>query len=205
VPHADWCWRFVDNQKRVAQGPYDFVMDGDSITDGWQGGGQSVWKQRWANIKVLDNGISGDQVQHVLWRVQHGDLDGLDPKLIMLMIGTNDGGRHPQGIAQGIRLILDEYEKRTHAHILLLGVFPRDAKPDGTRDWIKNINTLISAYGSDPRVTYMDIGDKFLQPDGTLTAEIMPDMLHPSAKGYGIWADAIQPVIDKYVGKPAPP
>jgi lysophospholipase L1-like esterase len=198
VPHADWFWRFVDNQKREAQGPYDFVIDGDSITDGWQGGGQPVWKQRWANIKVLDNGISGDQVQHVLWRVQHGDLDGLDPKLIMLMIGTNDGGRDPKGIAQGIRLILDEYEKRTHAHILLLGVFPRDPKPDGTRDWIKNINTLISAYGSDPRVIYMDIGDKFLQPDGTLTTEIMPDLLHPSTKGYGIWADAIQPVIDKF-------
>jgi lysophospholipase L1-like esterase len=199
VPHVDWFQRFLDNQKREAQGPYDFVLDGDSITDGWQGGGQTVWKQHWANIKVLDNGISGDQVQHVLWRVQHGDLDGLDPKLIMLLIGTNDGGRDPKGVAQGIRLILDEYEKRTHAHILLLGIFPRDAKPDGTRDWIKNINAILSTYSSDPRVTYMDIGDKFLQPDGTLTTDIMPDLLHPSTKGYGIWADAVQPVIAQYV------
>jgi lysophospholipase L1-like esterase len=200
APHSDWFFRFADDQKREKQGPYDFVLDGDSITDNWQPGdrGLPVWKQRWANIKVLDNAIGGDQVPHVLWRVQHGDLDGLNPKLIMLMIGTNDCGRDPKGIAQGIREILDEYEKRTTAHILLLGVFPRDPKPDGTRDWIKNINTIISTYSSDPRVTYMDIGDKFLQPDGTLTPEIMPDYLHPSTKGYVIWADAIQPVIDQY-------
>jgi lysophospholipase L1-like esterase len=208
VPHADWFYRFVDDQKREAQGPYDFVMDGDSITDFWQAGdrGVPVWKQRFANIKVLDNAISGDQVEHVLWRVQHGDLDGLNPKLIMLMIGTNDGGRDPKGIAQGIRMILDEYEKRTTAHILLLGVFPRDPLPtSGARAWIKNINSIISTYGSDPRVTYMDIGDKFLQPDGTLTKEIMPDFLHPSTKGYQIWADAIQPVIDQYFPNAAAP
>ncbi len=172
VPHSDWFYRFTSNQQREKQGPYDLVLDGDSITDNWQPDdrGMPVWKQRWANIKVLDNAIGGDQVPHVLWRVQHGDLDGLNPKLIMLMIGTNDCGRDPKGIAQGIRKILDEYEKRTTAHILLLGVFPRDPKPSSTRDWIKNINALISTYSSDPRVTYMDIGDKFLQPDGTLNA-----------------------------------
>jgi lysophospholipase L1-like esterase len=201
MPHSDWFYRFADNQKREAQGPYDFVLDGDSITDNWQPGdrGLPVWQKRWANIKVLDNAIGGDQVQHVLWRVQHGDLDGLDPKLIMLMIGTNDDGRDPKGIAQGIREVLNEYEKRTHAHILLLGVFPRDPQPNtSTRNWIKAINAIISTYSSDPRVTYMDIGDKFLLPDGTLTAEIMPDFLHPSTKGYVIWAGAIQPVIDQY-------
>jgi lysophospholipase L1-like esterase len=199
VPHADWLYRFAGDQQREKQGPYDFVMDGDSITDNWQGPGQDVWKQRYANIKVMDNAIGGDQVQHVLWRVQHGDLDGLDPKLIMLMIGTNNGGQDPKDIAAGIKLIIGEYEKRTHAQILLLGVFPRDPAPtSGARTWIKNINAILSTYSSDPRVTYMDIGDKFLQPDGTLTPDIMPDFLHPSPKGYVIWADAIQPVIDKY-------
>ena len=200
MPHSDWFYRFAGDQQREKQGPYDFVLDGDSITDNWQPDdrGMPVWKQRWANIKVLDNAIGGDQVPHVLWREQHGDFDGLNPKLIMLMIGTNDCGRDPKGIAQGIREILDEYEKRTTAHILLLGVFPRDPKPSGTREWIKNINAILSTYSSDPRVTYMDIGNKFLQPDGTLTAEIMPDFLHPSTKGYVIWADAIQPVIDQY-------
>jgi lysophospholipase L1-like esterase len=199
IPHADWFWRFQGNLNNLKQGPYDFVMDGDSITDNWQNPGMAVWKQRYANIKVLDAAISGDQVQTVLWRVQHGELDGIDPKLIMLMIGTNNGGQDPKDIAAGIKLIIGEYEKRTHAQILLLGVFPRDPSPtSGTRTWIKNINAIISTYSSDPRVTYLDFGDKFLQPDGTLTADIMPDFLHPSTKGYVIWADAIQPVIDKY-------
>jgi lysophospholipase L1-like esterase len=209
LPHSDWFFRFADDQTREKQGPYDFVMDGDSITDNWQGDdrGRPVWKQRYANIKVLDNAIGGDQVQHVLWRIQHGGMEGLDPKLIMLMIGTNDCGRDPKGIAQGIRMLLDEYEKRCpSAHILLLGVFPRDPAPDTfSRKWIAGINALISTYSSDPRVTYMDIGSKFLQPDGTLTAEIMPDFLHPSTKGYVIWADAIQPVIDKYFPNAAAP
>jgi lysophospholipase L1-like esterase len=85
-----------------------------------------------------------------------------------------------------------------------MGLFPRDAQPNTpNRNWIKAVNAIISTYGSDPRVTYMDIGDKFLQPDGTLSTDIMPDFLHPSPKGYAIWADAIQPVIDKYCRAPS--
>jgi lysophospholipase L1-like esterase len=200
VPHADWLYRFAGDQTRLKAGPYDFVLDGDSITDNWQGPGATVWQQRYGNIKVLDNAIGGDQVQHVLWRVQQGDLEGQNPKLIMLMIGTNNGGQNPKDIAAGIKLIIGEYEKRcSDAHILLLGVFPREHDANTpTRQWVKAINAIISTYGTDPRVTYMDIGDKFLQPDGTLTAEIMPDFLHPSTKGYVIWADAIQTVIDQY-------
>jgi lysophospholipase L1-like esterase len=202
IPHSDWIERFQGNLNRLKQGPYELIFDGDSITDFWQNGdrGLPVWRQHFANIKVLDNAISGDHVQHVLWRVQHGDFAGQDPKLIMLMIGTNNGGEAPKDIAAGIKLILGEYEKRCpDSHILLLGVFPRgQAANTPVRQWVQQINAIISTYGSDPRVTYLDIGDKFLQPDGTLTTEIMPDSLHPSTKGYGIWADAIQPVIDKY-------
>jgi lysophospholipase L1-like esterase len=200
VPHSDWFYRFQSNLDKLKQGPYDLVFDGDSITDNWQGPGRAVLESRYGKIKTLDVAIGGDQVQHVLWRLQHGDLEGQNPKLIMLMIGTNNGGQNPKDIAAGIKLIIGEYEKRcADAHILLLGVFPRGHEANTpTRQWVKAINAIISAYASDPRVTYLDIGDKFLQPDGTLTAEIMPDFLHPSNAGYVIWADAIQPVIDKY-------
>ncbi len=199
IPHADWFWRFQQNLNNLKQGSYDLVFDGDSITDFWQGNGQAVMKQRYGNIKLLDNAISGDQVQHVLWRAQHGDLDGQNPKLIMLMIGTNNIGQDVKEVAGGTKLLLGEYKKRCpDAHILLLGVFPRgNLATDSARAWIKNLNAIYTTYADD-RVTYLDIGDKFLQPDGTLTAEIMPDFLHPSAKGYQIWADAIQPVIDQY-------
>jgi lysophospholipase L1-like esterase len=200
IPRDDWIYRFAGNLDKLKQGPYDIVFDGDSITDNWQGPGADVMKQRYPNIKILDVAIGGDQVQHVLWRIQHGSVDGQNPKLVMLMIGTNNGGQDPKDIAAGIKLIIGEYEKRCpNAQILLLGVFPRDHDANtGTRNWVKAINAIISGYSSDPKVTYMDIGDKFLTPDGVLAPEIMPDFLHPSPKGYTIWADAIQPVVDKY-------
>jgi lysophospholipase L1-like esterase len=205
APRADWFGRFAGNLDKLKNGPYDLVFDGDSITDNWQGPGHDVLAQRFAGIKVLDIAIGGDQTQHVLWRLQHGDLEGQNPKLIMLMIGTNNGGRNPADIAACIKTIIGEYETRCpNAHILLLGVFPRGAEAkSGSREWIANINKILATYDDGKKVTFMDIGAKFLQPDGTLTKEIMPDFLHPSAAGYTIWADAIQPVIDQYFPKPA--
>lgn len=200
IPRDDWIYHFADNLNKLKQGLYDIVFDGDFNTYNWQGLGQDVFKQRFANMKVLNLANGSDQVQYVLWRIQHGSVKGQNPRLVMLMIGTNNNGQDPKDIAAGIKLIIGEYETRCpNAQILLLGVFPRDHDANTpARNWIKSINAIISTYGSDPRVTYMDIGDRFLQPDGTLTADIMPDFQQLSAKGYTIWADAIQPVIDKY-------
>jgi len=205
VPRVDPLERFLQNCAKLKDGPNDLVFDGDSITDNWQRSGHDVWAQRYGAIKAIDIGIGGDQTQHVLWRVQHGDLEGQNPKLIVLMIGTNNGGRNPADICAGIKLILNEYESRcSNAHILLLGVFPRDhVAKSPSRDWIKKINRILATYDDGKRVTFMDIGAKFLDPDGTLSAEIMPDFLHPSAKGYVILADAIQPMIDQYFPKTA--
>jgi lysophospholipase L1-like esterase len=206
-PRMDWLGRFLGNLDKLKDGPYDLIFDGDSITDNWQGSGKDVWKAHYGAIKAADFGIGGDQVQHVLWRLQNGELKGQNPKLIMLMIGTNNGGEDPKEIADGIKLLLNEYETQCPAaHILLLGVFPRGAAANTpVRDWVAKINALISTYDDGKRVTYLDIGSKFLQPDGTITSEIMPDFLHPSAKGYEIWAGAIQPVIDKYFPPVAAP
>ncbi len=204
-PRLDW-WiaRFETNVDKLQQGPYDLVFDGDSITDNWQGPGKDVWKERYSGYKALDLGIGGDQVQHVTWRAQNGSLAGQSPKLIVVMIGTNNSGQEPKDVAAGVKMLLDEYEKLCpHAHLLLLGIFPRGASPtDQGRVWVGKVNEIISTYGSD-RVTYLDFGSKFLQPDGTISPDMMPDFLHPTAKGYTIWADAIQPVVDQYVGKPA--
>jgi lysophospholipase L1-like esterase len=201
TPPIGWAEGFSQNLDQLKQGPYDLFFDGDSITANWKGPGADVWKQRYGS-KAVDMGIGGDLVQNVLWRAQHGELAGQDPKLIELLIGTNNHGEDPKEVAAGIKLAIHEYETRCpNAHILLLGIFPVGPAPHTPqRDWVAQVNQIISTYGSDPRVTYLDIGDKFLQPDGTLTADIMPDFLHPSAKGYVIWADAIQPVVDKYLG-----
>jgi len=202
VPRLGWIERYLTNIDKLKAGPYDLILDGDSITDLWQTTGKEVWKAHFGTIRMADFAIAGDAVQHVLWQLQHGELAGQDPKLIMLMIGTNNSNEDPKEVADGINLLLNEYETRCpNAHILLLGVFPRGASAqDPLRAWVAKLNAIISTYDDGKRVTYLDIGAKFLQPDGTLTKEIMqpPYFLHPTVKGYEIWADAIQPVIDKY-------
>jgi lysophospholipase L1-like esterase len=204
TPPIYWILRFVHNLDQLKPGPCDLLFDGDSITDNWQGRGADVWKERYGSRKAVDMGIGGDEVQNVLWRVRHGELEGQDPKLIVLLIGINNHGQDPKAVAAGIKLILDEYKTRCpHAHILLQGIFPQGAAA-GTpaRDWISQVNGILATYDDGNRVSYLDFGGKFLAPDGTMLPDVMGgDFLHPVAKGYTIWADSIQPFIEKYLPK----
>jgi lysophospholipase L1-like esterase len=132
--------------------------------------------------------------------MQNGELEGFKAKVIVHMLGTNNINRNPvDEIVDGNRLILEEYKKRQpQAKVLLLGVFPRGAAADNpARATIKEMNVKLAKLADNKQVFFMDIGDKFLAPDGTLTQEIMPDALHPSAKGYEIWAEAIMPTVKK--------
>ncbi len=203
-PRLDWIGRFETNIDKLKDGPYDLIFDGDSITDNWQGPGAEVWKERYGARKAVDIGIGGDQVQHMTWRAQNGSLAGQDPKLIVVMAGTNNIGQKPEDVADGIKLLIGEYEKDCpHAHILLLAIFPRDPSPASeARAWVGKVNKIISTFDADKRVTYLDFDAKFLQPDGAIAPDMMADGLHPQAKGYVIWADAIQPIVDQYVPKP---
>lgn len=206
VPRVDWIAHFLKNIDNTRGKQIDLVFDGDSITDFWQGTGKAVWAQHYGALKATDFGISGDQVQHVLWRIENGQLDGLNPKLVVLMIGTNNmpgTGFTSAQIAEGITVLVAEYEKRCpNAHILLLGIFPRAESPtDPFRAKIDATNQEIAKLDDGKAVTYLNFNDKLLQPDGTLSKEMMPDFLHPTAKGYAIWADAIQPIVDKYCPK----
>ena len=177
-------------------GNIDLLFVGDSITDWWrqEQRGLSVWNEHFMPLKVANFGIAGDTTQGVLWRMQNGELDGFQAKLIVLMLGTNNINRNENDdIAAGDRAIVNEFLKRQpQAKVLVLGIFPRGAAADNPfRASIKAINEKLATIADNKRVFYMDIGDKFLAPDGTLTAEIMPDGLHPSTQGYRIWADAI--------------
>lgn len=204
VERQDWLARVQANFDGSKGKTVDLLFDGDSITDNWQRPGKEVWTARYGALHPFDFGISADRIEHLLWRLQQGQVDGLHPKLVVLMIGTNNTGRDSADqIAEGIKAVVADYEKRCpEAHILLLGVFPRSPQAaDPIRAKIIEINKQISVLGDGKRVTYLDIGPKFLEPDGTLLPTIMPDYLHPNAKGYEIWADAIQPVVDQYVGK----
>ncbi|MCX6938266.1 MAG: GDSL-type esterase/lipase family protein [Verrucomicrobia bacterium] len=203
VPRLEWVQRVKNNNDRAqkAASSIKLVFDGDSITDGWQGSGKAIWARRYAQLGAFDFGISADRTQHVLWRLSAGQVDNLKPVLIALMIGTNNlSSNTDEQIAEGIASIVRDYRARCpEAVVLLQAIFPRGQKAeDSARARIKAINHSIAKLHDGKKVVFVDFGEKFLNADGSMSPEIMPDFLHPSEQGYQIWADAIQPVIDQY-------
>lgn len=193
-----------DKAEALKKGPVDLLWVGDSITDAWRGGPQNkLYTERWGKHNPLNIGISGDKTQHVLWRLDHGEVDGIKPKAVVVMIGTNNLGNPPKATpedtAAGVKCVVERLRnKLPDAKILLLGVFPRGAKADDPyRAQIKTVNETIARLDDSKQVKYLDIGDKFLAKDGALPADIMPDALHPNEKGYAIWADAVGPALDE--------
>ncbi len=196
-----WVDRHAAKVELTKQGGLDLVFLGDSITQGWEGdAGKVAWEKYFAPLKAGNFGFSGDRTEHVLWRLANGEIVGLTPKLIVIMIGTNNIGHKsstPEQTAEGVKAILTVLkEKVPSAKILLLGIFPRDEKPEGVfRQQVAAATKLFKEAADDKTVFFTDIGEKFLQEDGTLSKEIMPDFLHLTEKGYQIWADAIAPEV----------
>ena len=204
IGRFDWFQRVETNIEKGKQAAAncELVFDGDSITDAWQNAGKDVWAQHYAKFNAFDFGVAGDQTQHLLWRLSQGQGAGMHPKLIVLLIGTNNIANYSaEQIADAVKAIVEAYQKLSPDSVILVqAVFPRGEKPDNPlRDKIKQLNAVLCKIGDGKKILYIDFGDKFLQPDGTISREIMPDFLHPSAKGYQIWADAIQPIIDRYL------
>lgn len=216
VPRSadSWMRRHAALEERAKRGDVDVLFLGDSITQGWEGKGKDVWKERYEPLKAANFGISGDGTQHVRWRLHHGELESLHPKVVVLMIGTNNMGSNREGqigkrgssaeeIAEGITAIVgDLRQKLPDSKVLLLGIFPRSPRA-GTeaRDKIKDVNARIAKLDDGKNIRYLDIGDRFLDTQGNLSEEIMPDYLHLSPSGYKIWADAIQPLLDEMLKK----
>ncbi len=195
VPREDKMALHEAFSAKARQGGIDLVFLGDSITAGWCDVGKATWDERYVPLKAANFGCGGDRTQHVLWRVRNGNFDGLTPKAVVLMIGTNNLVSHtaPQ-IAEGVAAIVKEIQARTPTtKILLLAVFPRAEKADDPdRVKIARINGIIAKLDDGQKVFYLDIGRTFLRSDGTLSKDVMPDFIHPSRFGYKIWADAIQ-------------
>lgn len=204
-----WKKRFAQKVELAKQGGWELVFLGDSITHGWEGAGKKIWDENFSAYKALNLGYGGDRTEHVLWRLENGELDGYQPKLLILMIGTNNTGHRrlvqerPEDTAAGIKAILEKIaQKSPTTKVLLLGIFPRSAKlTDQPRVRNNQVNELIKGYADGQRVIYMDIGPQMLEPDGTLTKEMMPDFLHPKELGYGVWAKAVLPVIKETLSK----
>jgi lysophospholipase L1-like esterase len=199
-------WQELYNgmNSRVRQGNVDLVFIGDSITHFWEDVGMGVWYKFYRNRNAVDLGISGDGTEHVLWRLDHGNIDGISPKLAVVMIGTNNAGRSTaEQVAAGVKAIIEKLRaKLPQTKILLLAIFPRGPNAeDPIRKINEKTNKIISKLSDDRSVFYLDINSKFLQPDGKLSKEIMPDLLHPGVKGYEIWAEAIEPTVAKLMGE----
>ena len=191
------------------RGEAPLVFLGDSITQGWNGKGKEAWKKYWAPLNAANFGIGGDRTEHVLWRLQNGNYDGLSPKLTVLMIGTNNTGHEgrkmkehggvvyhssPQETAEGVSEIVALLQKKQpQMKILILAIFPRGANnEDPKRMQNEAINQLIAELADEKTVYFMDINAAFLEDDGTLSKDIMPDLLHPNASGYEIWSKEIE-------------
>jgi lysophospholipase L1-like esterase/photosystem II stability/assembly factor-like uncharacterized protein len=183
----------------------EIVFIGDSITQGWEKEGAPVWERCYKKYHALDLGFSGDRTENVLWRLQHGEVDGLHPKVAVLMFGTNNTGHRqedPKTTAIGIRRNIEELRKRLpDTKILLLAVFPRGEKADDpARQINENLNQIIAGFADGAHVSFLNINQAFLQADGTLSRDIMPDLLHPNEKGYEIWAREMEPALQKLLG-----
>lgn len=209
-PIYDWAKRHAAVTKIAADRKASLVFIGDSITQMFGGEphdrsqpGKDVWEKYYGKRSVANLGFGYDYLENTLWRLQHGELDGAKAKVVVMHIGTNNAGKNtPEEIAAGVRALLAEIRQRQPgAKVILMAIFPRGPKPDAMRAKLDTTNKLLAQLHGKDGVTFLDIGAKFLQPDGTITREIMGDYLHPAAKGYEIWAEAIEPLVVKMLGE----
>jgi lysophospholipase L1-like esterase len=193
----------INKDLKDAGGNIDIGFIGDSITARWRG--SESWTKHWGGYKAVNMGIGGDSTQIVLWRLQNGQLDGYKAKVFVVMIGTNNlWGRNakPEDAAAGVKAIVDLVkEKQPQAKILLMSLLPVGEKPGPGRELRAEVNKIIKTYEGGV-VTFMDVYEKYLQPDGTISKDDMHDFLHLAPKGYDIWAEAITPKIKELLGKP---
>jgi beta-glucosidase len=193
----------------VAEKEVDLLMVGDSIVFGWSRIGRPVWDEFYEGRKAVNIGSSGDQTKHMLWHFRNGGLAGMkdkNPKVVLVMIGTNNRGipeLHGYDTAYGVLALLKEiHAQLPESKILLMPIFPRGNTPqDQGRLRNDEINEILKTYVDDQTVHWLDIGHVFLNEDGTIKKDLMPDGLHPNLPGYRVWAEAMEPSIKKFLGE----
>lgn len=199
--------RHLDINKRVQenQGQAKVIFVGDSITQGWEGNGKAVWAKYYEPRHALNLGIGSDHTQHVLWRLEHGNLDGLKPKAAVVLIGVNnipDDKNSPRQVLEGVTAVVKSLrEKLPQTQVLLLAIFPFREDFCAQRGKALQVNQALRKLDDGQSVRFLDIGHLFIQPDGKIPKDLMRDYLHPSAKGYQIWAEAMEPMLSSVLGE----
>ncbi|MED5619137.1 GDSL-type esterase/lipase family protein [Ideonella sp. BN130291] len=184
----------------------EVIFIGDSITQGWEDAGKAVWERHYKRYNALDLGFGGDHTENVLWRLQHGEVHGIRPKVAVLMIGTNNTGdrqEDPATTAAGVKRIVEELRQRLpDTKILLLAVFPRDELPTGRMRRLNDrVNAQIAGLHDGQHVHFLNLNAALMNPDGTLSKDILPDLLHLSEKGYVLWAQSMEPTLRKLLSE----
>ena len=208
TPRGDRGWkdRHESFNKRVGEigEKSQLIFIGDSITQGWEGEGKEAWAKHFARYNAINLGIGGDRTQHVLWRLDNGNLKGLKPKAAVVMIGTNNSNGEdntPGQIAEGVTAIVRKLrEKLPNTKILLHPIFPRGENFNAQRGKILQVNQVLQKLADDENIIWVDFGHKFVTPEGRISRELMPDYLHLSPAGYMIWTESINPLLAKIIG-----
>src|SRR5436190_10403508 len=204
--------------EKAKQGRIDIYFEGDSITRRWGTSDEQYkhflenWRANFFGWNAANFGWGGDTTQNILWRLNNGELDNVNPKIIVLMAGTNNvGKKSPEendprvdNITQGIKAILDLFrQKSPKSTVILMGIFPRNDNM-AVMPIINAINQRIAKFADAKKVRYLNINDKLADKDDKLFEGITnKDGLHLDIKGYQVWADALKPIFKKLLGAPA--
>jgi lysophospholipase L1-like esterase len=199
--------------EKTRQGKIDVYFVGDSITRRWGATDYpdflSNWKENFHGWNAANFGWGADHTQHILWRLENGELDRVNPKVIVILAGTNNVGREPgddakvTSITKGIRAIVDACRKKApRATIILMAIFPRNDGV-GVMPTINEINERLANFADGKRIRFLNINDKLADKNGVLFEGLSVDKLHLSLKGYQIWADALKPIFREVLGPSA--
>jgi lysophospholipase L1-like esterase len=195
----------VLQRAKDAPGDYDLEFIGDSIMQGWEGRGSNVWQNYYGSRKCLNFGVSGDRTQHVLWRFEQGQLDGIKAKVAIVMIGTNNSNKEDNtedDILAGVTAIVQQIRTRQpDTKIILLSIFPRGKSFSVQRGKILQVNQALVRLDDGKNIFYLDFGPQLIENDGSISKSVMPDYLHPNEHGYNIWAAAIEPKLKELLGQ----
>jgi beta-glucosidase len=208
APRGDEWWqkRHASFNQRVAEvgDKAQVIFIGDSITQGWEGEGKDVWATYYAPRNAVNLGIGGDRTQHVLWRLDNGNLTGLKPKAAVVMIGTNNSNgddNSVEQIAEGVTTIVKKLgEELPGTKVILLAVFPRGENANAQRGKVLQVNQILQKLGNNQDVFFVDFGHKYVTAEGLIPRSLMPDYLHLSPEAYGIWADSIEGLLSHILG-----
>lgn len=202
VPREEAWWMQRHNRvvKEISQVNPRLLFIGDSITWGWMKAGKELWNKCYAPVEAYNLGYNADKTQHLLWRLEHGEIDGISPSVVVLLIGTNNQRVSSMvGIVQGVKAVVEIiHEKLPDTHILLMAIFPCKQKDHPYVKKIMQANTWLKKLEKRDYITWIDMGDQFLGPDGEVDPSLMPDLLHPSEEGYRLWARELEPHLARY-------